>query len=80
MNAPSKLWPVKLVKIGNSTGMVLPKEMLARLGVEVGDTLNAVVDDEGVTITRSDDEFETQMAIAREVMARRRRALRELAK
>ena len=80
MNVPLKLLSLKLVKVGNSTGMVLPKEVLARLGVGPGDTLNASVDDNGVTITRSDDGFEMQMAAAREVMVRRKRALRELAR
>jgi len=80
MNAPLKLLSLKLVKVGNSTGVVLPKELLARLGVGPGDTLNASVDEDGVTFTRSDDGFEAQMAAAREVMARRKRALRELAK
>jgi len=50
------------------------------LGVAAGDTLNASIDDDGVTFTRSDDDFQAQMAVAREVMARRKRALRELAK
>ena len=81
MNAPSKLLPLKLIKIGNSMGVVLPKELLSRLGAQAGDTLNALVDDEGgLTIKRADDDFEGQMAVAREVMLRRQRALRELAK
>lgn len=80
MNAPFPLSLLKVVKIGNSAGMVLPKDLLNRLGVSIGDTLTASLDDDGVTLRRSDDEFEAQMAVAREVMARRRRALRELAK
>ncbi len=80
MNAPLKLMSLKLVKIGNSTGVVLPKELLTRLGVQAGDTLNANFDGDGILITPSDDTFETQMAAAREVMERRKRALRELAK
>jgi putative addiction module antidote len=80
MNAPLKLLSLKLVKVGNSTGVVLPRDVLSKLGVQAGDTLNASIDDQGMTITRSDDDFEAQMAAAREVMARRKRALRELAK
>jgi putative addiction module antidote len=80
MNVPFKLLSLKLVKIGNSTGVVLPKELLARLGVQAGDTLNASSDGDGILIKPSDDAFETQMAAAREVMERRKRALRELAK
>lgn len=80
MNVPFKLLSLKLVKIGNSTGMVLPKELLSRLGVQVGDTLNATVDGDQILIKAADDRFEAEMAAARAVMARRKRALRELAK
>jgi putative addiction module antidote len=80
MNAPAKLHLAKLIKIGNSTGVVLSRDMLARLGAQAGDTVKIVADDTGFTITRSDDEFESQMNAAREVMKRRTRALRELAK
>lgn len=80
MNIPFKLHSLKLVKIGNSTGFVVPKELLARLGVQAGDTLNATVEGDSLLIKPSDAAFETQMAAAREVMERRRRALRELAK
>jgi putative addiction module antidote len=72
--------PLKLVKIGNSTGVILPKELLARLGAEQGDVLSAVDTDRGVELRPMDDDFESQMAAAREVMVRRARALRELAK
>jgi len=80
MNVPFKLQTLKLVKIGNSTGVVLPKELLARMGVEAGDTVTLSEDGEGFVIKPSDDTFEAQMAVAREVMERRKRALRELAK
>ena len=80
MNAPFKRQSLKLIRIGNSTGVILPKELLARLGVQAGDTLTAAEDGDGFLIKPSDDTFEAQMAAAREVMARRRRALRELAK
>jgi putative addiction module antidote len=72
--------PLKLVKIGNSTGVVLPKELLARLGAEQGDVVSAFDTDRGIELRPMDDDFESQMAAAREVMVRRARALRELAK
>lgn len=72
--------PLKLIKIGNSTGIVLPKELLARLRVELGDELFVSEVPEGFTISKRDPDFEAQMEVAREVMARRRAALRELAK
>ena len=81
MNAPSCIPTPKLVRIGNSAGVVLPKEVLNRLGVSIGDTVTASVEEDGsLLLKRSDDAFEAQMTAAREMMARRTRALRELAK
>jgi antitoxin component of MazEF toxin-antitoxin module len=51
MNVPMKLLSLKLVQVGNSTGLVLPKDVLARLVVAAGDTLNASIDDVAVTIS-----------------------------
>jgi putative addiction module antidote len=71
---------VKLRAIGNSVGVVLPKEILAGLKVGAGDTLYAVDAPDGVRLTASDPEFEAQMKTARRIMKRRRAVLRELAK
>jgi putative addiction module antidote len=71
---------VKIVKIGNSAGMILPKRDLERLQVGVGGTVLKVETPNGFELRRHDGDFEEQMAAAREVMARRKRALRELAK
>lgn len=71
---------LKLRAIGNSVGVVLPKELLARLGVAEGDTLHVVETKDGVRLVRHDPTFEQQMEVARAVMRRRRAALRELAK
>lgn len=72
--------PLKLIAIGNSTGIVIPKELLQELGVEQGDSLLATKTPGGVELRVGDPTFETQMKVAREVMRRRRAALRELAK
>lgn len=72
--------PLKITKIGNSAGVILPKELLARLNAEVGDTLSVVVTPRGIELSAAEPDFDAQMATAREVMARRKRALRELAK
>ena len=72
--------PLKLIRIGNSTGVVLPKEVLARLRVGQGDSLSLVETAEGVELRAADQEFDEQMRVAREVMRQRRVALRELAK
>ena len=71
---------LKLTQIGNSVGLILPKEVLARLGVGKGDTLFAVETDGGLRLTTSDPDFEKQMEVARQVMKKRRTVLRALAK
>lgn len=80
MNAPFKSNGLKLIKIGNSAGVILPREMLAKLGVGIGDTIDVTNVPDGIALKRHDDGFAAQMEAAREVMARRRKALRELAK
>ncbi len=71
---------LKLTAIGNSVGVVLPKEALARLKVAKGDTLYITETPDGYRLTPYDPAFETQMAAARKLMKQRRAALRELAK
>ena len=71
---------LKLIPIGNSTGVILPKEMLDRLRVSQGDQLSVVETDSGLELRAHDSEFEQQMDVGRSVMERRRAALRELAK
>jgi putative addiction module antidote len=71
---------LKLTAIGNSVGVILPKELLARLGVEKGDTLYAVETPEGLRLTTADPEFAAQMEVARRSMKRWRNVLSELAK
>ncbi len=71
---------LRLMKIGNSVGAVLPKEILSRLHVGAGDVLYLTESSEGFRVTPYDPEFEKQMSTAERVMKRRRAALRELAK
>jgi putative addiction module antidote len=71
---------LKIIKVGNSAAVILPKELLARLRVDLGDTLSVEPTDRGIELRARDEDFEAQLAAAREVMARRKRALRELAK
>ena len=71
---------LKIQRIGNSAGVILPKDLLAHLQVEVGQTVSVAKTPHGIELRAPDSDFDEQMAIAREVMARRRRALRELAK
>jgi len=71
---------LKIQKIGNSAGVILPKELLAHLHAEIGQSVAVTKTPNGIELRAPDDDFEEQMQAAREVMARRRRALRELAK
>jgi putative addiction module antidote len=83
MNKPADIkaaQEVRIIKIGNSQGVILPKEVLAKLGVTQGDVLDIVSKPDGLFIRKHDAGFAEQMAAAREVMRRRRDALRELAK
>jgi putative addiction module antidote len=71
---------LKLTKIGNSTGLVLPKEALTQMNVGPGDTVFLIRTADGFRLTPYDPEFEDQMTRARKIMKKRRAALRELAK
>ena len=71
---------LKLTQIGNSVGVILPKEILARLKLEKGDTVFVTDAPGGVTLTPYSEEFADQMVAARAIMKRRRDVLRELAK
>ncbi len=71
---------VKLTAVGNSTGAIIPKEMLARMGVEKGDTLFAVETPQGFMLTPYDPEFARQMEIGQKFMNRYRETFLALAK
>jgi len=71
---------LKVRKIGNSVGVVLPKEVVARLRVAPGDQLFLSDTPNGVELSPYDPEFEADMELARKIMRRRRAVLRELAK
>ena len=71
---------VKVTQIGNSYGVILPKEMLARMKVEKGDSLFVSEAPGGYLLTPYSNEFEEQMNAARRIMKKRRNVLRELAK
>jgi putative addiction module antidote len=78
MNAPIK--KLKVIKIGNSAGVVLPRELLDRLNLAVGDSLSCHAAPDGVVLSARNEEFDAQMVEARKLMGEYRNALRELAK
>ncbi|WP_027159917.1 AbrB/MazE/SpoVT family DNA-binding domain-containing protein [Methylobacter luteus] len=71
---------LKLATVGNSVGVVLPKEALDKLHLEKGDRVFLTESSEGFRLTPYDMEFEKQMTMARKIMNKRRDVLHELAK
>jgi putative addiction module antidote len=71
---------VKVTQIGNSMGILLPKEALKKMNSEKGDTLYLVEGPEGYTLTPYSPDFEEQMDAANKVMKDYRNTLRNLAK
>lgn len=71
---------LKVRQIGNSLGVVLPKETLARLRASEGDELYVTETETGLHLHRKDDEFEEHMRLVEKAMARYPNTLRALAK
>jgi len=72
---------LEVKKIGNSTGLILPKELLAQLNFRQGDWVSVVATaDGGMQIRRSDPVFDKGLEIAEKAMDTYRNALTELAK
>ncbi|MBY0225806.1 MAG: AbrB/MazE/SpoVT family DNA-binding domain-containing protein [Hyphomicrobium sp.] len=71
---------LQIKKIGNSTGLILPKELLQRLGLEQGDEVIVSQEPDGLKIRLTEDDFERGLEIARKAMKKYRSALRVLAK
>jgi putative addiction module antidote len=71
---------LKLCKIGDSVGVILPEEVLAHLNVAEGDTLFATEGDDGaVNLVSEKAEFDRKLAIFADLSQRYKNALRELA-
>ena len=66
-------------KIGNSEGVILPRELLQSLNLKAGDSVVISEDKGDIVLKRTGDEFEEQMAAAREIMDRYKIALQKLA-
>lgn len=72
---------LKIRKVGNSLGLVLPKEVVGRLGTSEGDEVFLVEGPNNTyRLTPFDPAFEQKMAKAEEIMARYRNTLHVLAK
>ncbi len=71
---------LKLIQIGNSVGVILPKEVLARLKVEKGDPLYVTDAANGVMLTPYDPALDEQVEAGREFMREYRDTFHQLAK
>ncbi len=71
---------LKLTQIGNSVGVILPKEALARLKLVKGDTLFLTESVNGLNLTPYDPELEEQLKLGREFMREFRDTFHQLAK
>ncbi|MCH7995690.1 MAG: AbrB/MazE/SpoVT family DNA-binding domain-containing protein [Planctomycetes bacterium] len=70
---------LKITTVGNSTGVVLPKEILQHLRVSKGDTLYVLETPNGIEISPYNPEFAKQMSTAEQVMRDDRDVLKKLA-
>ena len=71
--------PLKLTTVGNSVGIVLPKELLEKLRVDQGDTLYVIETQNGIELIPSNPELAVQMEVAERVMQEDRDILQRLA-
>ncbi len=85
MNKPEKpageqAMVLQVRKIGNSVGIILPKELLTRLRVGKGDALYATELADGIKLSPFDPKLAEQMEVAERIMRKDRNVLRKLAK
>ena len=71
---------LKLTQIENSVGLILPKEVLARLKLVKGDSVYLTDTPGGVALTPYDPTFEEQLELGRQFMREYKDAFRALAK
>jgi len=70
---------VKVITVGSSIGIVLPKEVLAKLRVEKGDKLYLTETPQGIQLTPYEPDFAHKVEVARRIMRKHRDVLRKLA-
>lgn len=71
---------LKLTQIGNSVGVILPKEALARLKLEKGQSVFLTESSEGYILTPYDPALEEEITAGREFMREYRDTFHQLAK
>jgi putative addiction module antidote len=72
-------YSVKVTTVGNSAGIVLPKELLTKLNIQKGDTLHVTETPDGLQLSPYDEQFAKTMEAAQDIMRRYRDTLRKLA-
>lgn len=70
---------IKITTVGNSAGIILPKELLVRLRLEKGDTLYATELADGIKLSPYDPKLAGKMEVAERIMREDRNVLRKLA-
>ena len=70
---------IKITTVGNSAGVILPKDLLARLRLDKGDALFVTELEDGIKLTPYDPTLAGQMEVAEKVMRKDRNVLRKLA-
>ena len=70
---------LKLTSVGNSTGIIFPRELLEKMRVAKGDSLHVLEEPDGIKLIPFNPELARQMDVAEEIMRRRRNLLRKLA-
>ena len=70
---------LKLIAIGNSTGVILPNELVDKLRLREGDELHALETPDGIRLTQFDEEFDRHLEVPERVMREDRDILRKLA-
>ena len=71
---------LKITRIGNSLGVILPRDLLSRLKLDKGDSIFITETPEGYSLSPYDPVFAEQMQTARDLMKKRRNAVHELSK
>ena len=71
---------LKVTTVGNSVGLILPRDLIAKLRVAKGDTLYVTETPNGIELTPFNPDFALQMDAAESIMRQNRDALRKLAR
>ena len=71
---------LKLTQIGNSVGVILPKEVISRLKLSKGETVFLTETPDGYAITPYDPALEDEIAAGRAFMRDFRNTFHQLAK